>query len=635
VAFSTVNDIMFRFRSDPKSLEQGTKRARTSMAKTDKASKTLKRAMGALGVAFGAREILRFGKDSIEAAADYTESVNAIQVVSGEGAAAVDAFGRSAAESVGLSRTAVNEAAVAFQGFLEQIDRDGDTSDTFISLATRASDFASVMNIDVNDALAVFSSTLSGQSKPIRAFGIDTSAAAVAAYAAANGIGELGTELSASDKVLATYGLLMEKTAVVEGDFAATSDELQNSQRILNAEFENSKITLGQQLIPAMHTAVSLTSDLITGFEGVGDRWSEGQRKLLPFADDVRDLTGGMVDLAASYRGAGEELFAFGKTMSTVEVKLAAGQDVVQVAGDAMVGLASSGSLSAVAIKNLRAELKLSDKQFKTAADRALWLAKTSGLAAEDLALLEQQARDLGYTFDRELVTSEEDAAEAARDLAWWTKKTGEAHHDAEEDVRSYKDALLEGLDPVSDAIDSYENLQTVLEDVDEDGERTADELLDVAKATLDVAKAFDGLSADDINAAVASLSRALGISESAARDLLRELGLLDGKRIAVEVLMDFVGHIGGRRMTLTATAMAKGGPVAANEPYMVGEEGPELIVPKAAGTVIPNGGGVGPVGYSGGGTVVNITVNALDPDSAAVAVVDAIRSYEDRFGPV
>jgi phage-related minor tail protein len=34
---------------------------------------------------------------------------------------------------------------------------------------------------------------------------------------------------------------------------------------------------------------------------------------------------------------------------------------------------------------------------------------------------------------------------------------------------------------------------------------------------------------------------------------------------------------------------LAEGGPIAANTPYMVGERGPELIIPKGAGTVIPN----------------------------------------------
>lgn len=35
----------------------------------------------------------------------------------------------------------------------------------------------------------------------------------------------------------------------------------------------------------------------------------------------------------------------------------------------------------------------------------------------------------------------------------------------------------------------------------------------------------------------------------------------------------------------------AGGGPVSANQPYVVGEEGPELFIPKASGTVIPNDG--------------------------------------------
>lgn len=39
---------------------------------------------------------------------------------------------------------------------------------------------------------------------------------------------------------------------------------------------------------------------------------------------------------------------------------------------------------------------------------------------------------------------------------------------------------------------------------------------------------------------------------------------------------------------------LASGGPAAANMPYIVGEEGPELFIPRTAGTVIPNGTSIG-----------------------------------------
>ena len=46
----------------------------------------------------------------------------------------------------------------------------------------------------------------------------------------------------------------------------------------------------------------------------------------------------------------------------------------------------------------------------------------------------------------------------------------------------------------------------------------------------------------------------------------------------------------------LNIPGFAKGGPVTGGDPYIVGEKGPELFVPKGSGTIVPNddlGGGV------------------------------------------
>jgi hypothetical protein len=52
----------------------------------------------------------------------------------------------------------------------------------------------------------------------------------------------------------------------------------------------------------------------------------------------------------------------------------------------------------------------------------------------------------------------------------------------------------------------------------------------------------------------------------------------------------------------------ADGGPVSANSPFIVGEEGPEIFVPHASGTIVPNHK-MGSAG-GGGGSTVNITYN-------------------------
>jgi hypothetical protein len=62
----------------------------------------------------------------------------------------------------------------------------------------------------------------------------------------------------------------------------------------------------------------------------------------------------------------------------------------------------------------------------------------------------------------------------------------------------------------------------------------------------------------------------------------------------------------------------AKGGPVFAGHPYIVGEKGPEWFVPRSSGTIIPHGQGGGPTRSV---TIQNMNVRA-DDDIYAIASV-------------
>jgi hypothetical protein len=63
---------------------------------------------------------------------------------------------------------------------------------------------------------------------------------------------------------------------------------------------------------------------------------------------------------------------------------------------------------------------------------------------------------------------------------------------------------------------------------------------------------------------------------------------------------------------------LASGGPANAGQPYIVGEEGPELFIPKNSGTVIPNDETMAMAGGAGigGGTQVTYNINAVDAKS-------------------
>lgn len=78
-----------------------------------------------------------------------------------------------------------------------------------------------------------------------------------------------------------------------------------------------------------------------------------------------------------------------------------------------------------------------------------------------------------------------------------------------------------------------------------------------------------------------------------------------------------FGGGISTIDMSKLPKRRAMGGPVTAGQPYIVGEEGPELFMPRQSGAIVPNGASVG-------AQTLNITfqVNSLDPASAAQVLV-------------
>jgi hypothetical protein len=116
-------------------------------------------------------------------------------------------------------------------------------------------------------------------------------------------------------------------------------------------------------------------------------------------------------------------------------------------------------------------------------------------------------------------------------------------------------------------------------------------------------------------------------IDDGKLDEIERQLQILSRNRtISLDIIAKGgVGYelgFGGRR--------ARGGPVQPGKAYLVGEEGPEVIVPGQSGMVIPNGGtrAISSGAATGAPMVVNISTGA-DPED----VVRAIERYKRRNG--
>ena len=247
--------------------------------------KTLGTVAVALAGALSVRAVGDFAKASIGAASDLEESLNALSVSYGDASEGIAKLGEDAATRLGVTQSAFNQAAVRFSAFADRVVGEGGNVEGFVDdITTRAADFASVFNIDVAEALQVFQSGLSGEAEPLKRFGINLLQSEVQAFALRSGLIEVGETMTEQQKVQARYGLLMETTAKTAGDFANTSDGLANSQRILQANFQDMQATVGGALLPAF---AALSAGLLPVVEQMGPVLTGVMEELAPTIERI------------------------------------------------------------------------------------------------------------------------------------------------------------------------------------------------------------------------------------------------------------------------------------------------------------------------------------------------------------
>jgi hypothetical protein len=98
------------------------------------------------------------------------------------------------------------------------------------------------------------------------------------------------------------------------------------------------------------------------------------------------------------------------------------------------------------------------------------------------------------------------------------------------------------------------------------------------------------------------------------ARSIIQDLLKIELKAQASKLFSGMISTAGGFLSSLLG--FAEGGQPPVGKPSIVGEKGPELFVPKTAGTIVPNGGSVGNAAQ--GNTYITNNISAIDAKSVA-----------------
>jgi hypothetical protein len=264
--------------------------------------------------------------DSIKAASDLGETISKVGVLFGDSAKEIEKFAEGAAQSLGQTKQQALDAAANFAIFGKSAGLSGQAltefSTGFVSLAA---DLASFNNVSQDEAINAIGSALRGEAEPLRKFGVLLDDATLKNAALELGlISTTKNALTPQQKVLAAQKVIYEQTTAAQGDFARTSGGLANQTKILTAELENTKLIIGEALLPiVLELATAFSENIVplikqfafglTGRQGVNEALTESEKSARVWGERLKSVIETVVSLK-------DELLVLGSVLATIFV---------------------------------------------------------------------------------------------------------------------------------------------------------------------------------------------------------------------------------------------------------------------------------------------------------------------------
>lgn len=294
---------------DTKSLDRALGKSSKSIAmfgkqvdvSSGKLDKTIGRFKG-VGVAGGvaalaggaaAAAALNQMNEAINVASNLNEQIGKSRIVFGDASADIEAFGRTAAKSIGIANDQAVAAAATFGSlFANTGQTQQNAAEMSRTIVTLAADLGAFSNLPVQDALDALRSGLSGEIEPLRRFQVFLTEAAVQQEALAETGKKSASQLTQGEKILARYNLILRQTKTAQGNFASTSENLAQKQKTLDAQTRDLQANIGKLALPIKTALISALVDATdAALELTNALGKLGNIKIpaikIPFAPDI------------------------------------------------------------------------------------------------------------------------------------------------------------------------------------------------------------------------------------------------------------------------------------------------------------------------------------------------------------
>ena len=274
------------------------------------------------------RAISILGK-AVNYSSELTEVQNVVDVTFGKMSGKVEEFSKNSIKQLGMSELSVKQYASRFQAMGSAMGIGGNQignanaflnnktngyvglsdsmADVSLNLTKLTADMASFYDVSQKDVAEDLQAIFTGQTRPLREYGIDLTQATLKEWALKNGLDADISSMSQAEKTMLRYQYVLANTTAAQGDFARTSDTWANQIRILKQQFQQLGLVIGKGVIAAFKPFIrglnSVLGKVISFSETVLNALGQifGWKFEISaggITDDIDDASSGMDDLS-------------------------------------------------------------------------------------------------------------------------------------------------------------------------------------------------------------------------------------------------------------------------------------------------------------------------------------------------
>lgn len=259
---NAVKNMSGKFSGIPATLKRFDSAISKSVGKIKSFKSSILSAFGAVGGIYAAINGI---KKSIDIASDLTEVQNVVDVTFGNFKDKIESLAAVSIPELGMSELTVKQIASRFQamGTAMGIAR-GEMADMSVDLTRLAGDMSSFYNVAQEDVARSLQSVFTGETEPLRKYGLDLTQATLKEWALKNGIDADIKSMSQAEKAMLRYQYVMANTGAAQGDFIRTADTWANQVRILKEQLKQLAGVLGTAFINALKPLVSALNSALS-----------------------------------------------------------------------------------------------------------------------------------------------------------------------------------------------------------------------------------------------------------------------------------------------------------------------------------------------------------------------------------